>query len=332
MGLYDDFEDDWYESDPEMAAYLEEEEQRKRKAQTLSDYIADRRGKGEAPRFTNIPGQGADTFLMKEAPIQAPLGMDNGMKTRAQYGADPYKLTEERMQEVQAQGGAPDAEKIFMEVRDELSRKDEEAQQQLGLQQAAFLKHGPGTPPKARPFSDILKQREFEKGKKQDRTDSVKFALAEGSGGRVTVMTDEKGGFRLQGAPNEKEIAGLKKKGYAIVPSFNGASFNIVSTGKPGKKATVLTEETLLGIGKQSPLKELEKSVADKIQRESMQAATGAVGGAEGIEDEFGGLNQYGQLPAFLEEEYGYPAGQGYGGLPKWLQQFQGRGVYGVTQ
>ena len=152
---YFDNEDRWYEDDPAMAAYIEEEEDRRRRRsqkrqweedRTLKDYIA-ATPKGQR-RFTNIPGGDEDTFLMEEAPIQAPLGMPNDMKARAQYGVDPYQVTQERAQEIQAQGGTPDPEKIFMEVQNELGRKNEEAQQQFGLQQAAFLKHGPPSPPK----------------------------------------------------------------------------------------------------------------------------------------------------------------------------------------
>ena len=152
MAFYDDY--DPY-SDPAMAQYVDDEDDRRtRRSQkqqweedrTLRDYIA-ATPKGER-RFTNIPGGDEDTFLMKEAPLQAPLGMDNAMRASAQYGADPYKLTQEEAERIQSEGGTPDVEKIYTDVRDRLRRQDVEARGQFGLQQAAFLKHGPGKQPK----------------------------------------------------------------------------------------------------------------------------------------------------------------------------------------
>ncbi len=148
MAIYDDYDPAYDEPD------LEEAPRRKRRSQryqweedqTLADYIA-ATPKGER-RFTNIPGQGEDTFFMPEAPMQAPVGMES----RAAYG-DPYAETRRRTEALESEGRPVDTEGIYTGVRDEFSRRDEGIQNEMGLRQAMLLKHGP---PKAPAREDIM--------------------------------------------------------------------------------------------------------------------------------------------------------------------------------
>ncbi len=149
MAYYDN--QDLY-NDPALQQYLAEIEQDKRRKQglasqfqenrTLQDYVANT-PKGQK-RFTNIPGQGADTFLMKEQPLQAPAGLSNGMKENSPYGVDPYDETRKIAEGLQAEGKPVDVEKIFRGVRDELSRQDEAIRQKAQMDAALTAKFGYG--------------------------------------------------------------------------------------------------------------------------------------------------------------------------------------------
>ena len=96
-------------------------------------------------RFTNIPGYGEDTFLMKERPLEPPaaLGVSNEVRNQAPYGVDPYKETQRIAAELQAQGQEPDIEKIYTDVIDDLNRQDENIQENLNFKKAILAKHGP---------------------------------------------------------------------------------------------------------------------------------------------------------------------------------------------
>ena len=95
--------------------------------------------------FTNIPGYGEDTFLMKERPLESPaaLGVSNEVRNQAPYGVDPYKETQRIAAELQAQGQEPDIEKIYTDVIDDLNRQDENIQENLNFKKAILAKHGP---------------------------------------------------------------------------------------------------------------------------------------------------------------------------------------------
>lgn len=147
MAYYGYGNEDDLRDDPALSPYLEEDKKKRKtqkylweEDQTLKEYIA-ATPKGQR-RFTNIPGSGEDTFFMPEAPLQAPLGVSNEMRDRAPYNVDPGQITQERVEALQAEGKPADPEQIYMGVVDELNRRDEINQQQLGMERAMLLKHG----------------------------------------------------------------------------------------------------------------------------------------------------------------------------------------------
>jgi len=165
-------------------------------------------------RFTNIPGYGEDTFLMKERPLEPPaaLGVSNEVRNQAPYGVDPYKETQRIAAELQAQGQEPDIEKIYTDVIDDLNRQDENIQVGVALNQAMLLKQGG----KTRTFADRLNEQKFNQEAKRIERANIHTAVIDlgvGIEPELDLSTGEMIGIAGRIDTNAFKVANMNLRG-----------------------------------------------------------------------------------------------------------------------